>query len=96
MADLFLADCPGLLTQIRTALAADDHPALERAAHRIKGAAANLSAQRVARVSGQLEEIARLGHLAEAGATCAELEGEVVHVEHALEVLKEEGASCGS
>jgi len=96
MADLFLADCPGLLTQIRTALAADDQPTLERAAHRIKGAAANLSAQRVARVGGRLEEIARLGHLAEAGATCAELEDEIVHLEHALGVLKEEGASCGS
>jgi len=87
MADLFLADCPGLLTQIRTALAADDQPALEWAAHRIKGSAANLSAQRVARVSGRLEEIARLGHLAEAGATCAELEDEIVHLEHDLGVL---------
>ena len=94
MADLFLADCPGLLTQIRTALAADDHPTLERAAHRIKGSAANLSALRVVGVAGRLEEMARQGHLAAADAACAELEAEVVHLEHALEILKEEGASC--
>ncbi len=95
MSELFLADCPGLLTQIRTALAADDHPTLERAAHRIKGSAANLSALRVAGVAGRLEEMARQGHLTGGHAACAELEAEVVHLEHALEVLKEESASCG-
>ena len=59
MAELFLADCPGLLGRIRTALAAGDGPALERAAHRMKGSAANLSAARVVEVAGRLEEIGR-------------------------------------
>jgi len=95
MAELFLADCPGLLTRIRSALAANDESTLERAAHRMKGAAANLSAARVVGVARRLEEIARQGHLAEANATRVELEDEVVHLEHALEILKEEGVSCG-
>ena len=87
MAELFLADCTGLLDQIRAALAAGDGPTLERAAHRIEGPAANLSAPRVVGAAGRLEEIARQGHLAEADATCAELEDEVVHLEHALEIV---------
>ena len=37
MAELFLADCPGLLNQMRSALAIADGPMLERAAHRMKG-----------------------------------------------------------
>ncbi len=92
MAGPFLADCSGLLTQIRTVLAADDRPALERAAHRIKGSAANLSAPRVVRAAARLEEIARRRDVAEAGAICAELQDEVVHLEHALGFLNEEGA----
>ena len=96
MADLFLADCPGLLAQIRSALATGDGSTLERAAHRMKGSAANLSAPRVVAVAGRLEEIARDGRLAEADAACAELEDEVGRLGHALEILKEEGAACGS
>jgi CheY-like chemotaxis protein len=96
MAELFLADAPGLLAQIRTSMAAHDHPALERAAHRIKGSAANLSAARVARAAARLEEMARDGHLAEADVVCAELDDQVVRLEQALVILEEEGAPCGS
>ena len=96
MADLFLADCPGLLAQICSALATGDGSTLERAAHRIKGSAANLSAPRVVAVAGRLEEIARGGCLAEAEAACAGLEAEVGRLGHALEILKEEGAGCAS
>ena len=96
MADLFLADCPGLLAQVRAGLATEDRPMLERAAHRMKGSAANLSASRVVAVAGRLEEIGRDGPLSEAAAACAELEGEVVHLEHSLEILKEDGAACES
>ena len=96
MADLFLTDCPGLLAQIYSALATGDGSTLERAAHRIKGSAANLSAPRVVAVAGRLEEIARGGCLAEAEAACAGLEAEVGRLGHALEILKEEGAECAS
>ncbi len=96
MADLFLADCPGLLVQIRTGLAAEDRQMLERAAHRIKGSAANLSAHRVVAVAARLEEIARDDRLAEADAACAELEVEVGRLGHALEILEAEAAACES
>jgi len=96
MADLFRTDCPGLLAQVRTALAAGDGATLERAAHRLKGSAANLSAPRVVAVAGRLEEIGREGAFEGAESACVELEGEVVHLGYALEILKEEGFACVS
>ena len=81
---------------IRAALAAGDGPMLERAAHPMKGSAANLSAPRVVAVAGRLEEIGREGRFGEAQAACMELEDEVVHLGRALDVLKGEGAACGS
>jgi len=96
MAELFVADCPGLLVQIRSALATEDRPLLERSAHRLTGSAANLSAPRVVKLARRLEEIAQENDLAQAGAACAELEDEVVHLERALGVLKQEGAACES
>ncbi len=95
MAELFLADSPGLLARMHEAAAAGDGAALERAAHRMKGSAANLSARRVVAAAGRLEEIARRGDLAEADATRAELEDAVIRFEHAFEDLKKEGAPCG-
>ncbi len=96
MADLFLADCPGLLAQIRSSLATGDGSTLERAAHRMKGSAANLSAARVVVVAERLEEIARDGRLAEADGVCGELEAEVGRLKQALEILKEEVTACVS
>jgi HPt (histidine-containing phosphotransfer) domain-containing protein len=94
VADLFLADAPALLARIRAATAAGDRPTLERDAHRLKGAAANLSAGRVAGAAGRLEEIARRGDLAAAEAACAELGAEVDRLEEALAALTEAGVAC--
>jgi HPt (histidine-containing phosphotransfer) domain-containing protein len=96
LAELFLADCPGLLGQIRSALSARDCQTLERAAHRLKGAAANLSAHRVVEVARRLEEIGRDGLLAEADVACAELEAELILLERALGTLTSERAPCES
>jgi HPt (histidine-containing phosphotransfer) domain-containing protein len=96
IADLFLADCPGLLDQIRSAISTRDFPTLERAAHRLKGTAANLSAHRVVEVAQRLEEIGREGLFADADLTCAELEAELIRLERALETLTAEGVRCES
>jgi len=93
MADLFLADCPGMLSQICTALATEDRSMLARAAHRLKGSAANLSAPLVIAAAGRLDAMAREGHLADGDAA---LEDEVVHLEHALEIFTEQAAACES
>jgi CheY-like chemotaxis protein len=96
MSELFLADCPALLDQIRSALAAGDGPMLQRAAHRIKGSAANLSAARVVEVALRLEEIGRGGRLAGADSERVELADEVAKLRRALEILKGDATPCAS
>jgi two-component system, sensor histidine kinase and response regulator len=96
LVELFLADCPQILHQIRSAQSARDAQMLERAAHRLKGTAANLSAHRVVEVARRLEEIGCEGLFTEADATCAELEAELLVLGGALESLKSEGALCES
>ena len=87
MAELFLADCPGLLTEIRTALAAGDRADAGAGRPPDEGVRRQPERPRVVGAAGRLEEIARDDHLAEADAACAELEDEVGHLEHALEIV---------
>jgi CheY-like chemotaxis protein len=56
---LFIADLPGYLVRIRTAIDAGDGDALRRAAHAFKGAAANFEAAAVVQAARQLEELGR-------------------------------------
>ena len=96
MVDLVLADFPQLLTQIRTAVATHDCEMLERAAHRLKGCAANLSGPRVVHVALRLEKMGHQGDLSEAQAACGELADEVIRLERALKAFNEEDAVCKS
>jgi CheY-like chemotaxis protein len=93
VADLFLADCPGLLAEFRAGLDNADRHRLELAAHRMKGAAANLSAPRVVALAERLEELAHAGRLAEARSAFPDLEHEVGRLGGALEVLRRTSAS---
>jgi HPt (histidine-containing phosphotransfer) domain-containing protein len=58
---LFVDDAPRHLEKIREALAARDGEALRRAAHGLKGAAANFDAEGVVQASRALEEMGRTG-----------------------------------
>ena len=58
---LFVNELPGHLEQIRSALDARDALALRRAAHGLKGAAANFEASTVVDAARTLEEIGRSG-----------------------------------
>jgi two-component system sensor histidine kinase/response regulator len=67
---LFVEDAPGHLERIRQAIDARDGDALQRAAHGLKGAAANFDADGVVSASRTLEELGRTqqfdsDHLAE-------------------------------
>ena len=59
MIHLFQEDAPQLLAAMRDALQNNDMPALERAAHSLKGAASNLSAKAAAAAAAQLEKDAK-------------------------------------
>jgi len=56
---IFLADAPQLIVAMRQALAQGDMRLLERSAHSMKGAAANLSALDTVKAASQLEQSAK-------------------------------------
>ena len=60
---LFLADAPARVTAIRTAAAGGDTAGLRRAAHALKGSAANVGAQQVRDVCLALEHGASAGRI---------------------------------
>ena len=72
---LFLADLNSKCTAIRGAVDRDDMVALQHATHALRGAAANLGAERLADVCLELESLARLGAVS----------GVRQHVTHLLE-----------
>lgn len=77
LAQLFLADCPKRLAEIRRAIGAGDAVALERAAHALKGSAGNFGVGNAFAAARQLEDMGREGKLAAAGEACAALESEM-------------------
>jgi HPt (histidine-containing phosphotransfer) domain-containing protein len=85
--DLFLEEAPRLAAEVRQAVARHDAPALVRAAHRLKGSAGNLSAQRVVHLALRLEMMGREEELAGATGLCEELDYEIAEVEPLLESL---------
>jgi two-component system, sensor histidine kinase and response regulator len=70
---IFIDGAPKHLEQIRTALDAHDSEALWRAAHALKGAAANFEADDLVGAARELEELGRSGHVAEAETTWNDL-----------------------
>jgi HPt (histidine-containing phosphotransfer) domain-containing protein len=93
--ELFSRQGPLLLTEIRNAIASGDGARAEMAAHSLKGALANLGADRAAEVAFHLERLARASDLSTASATRSVLEREVAHVQQSLAVLKHSPAPFG-
>jgi two-component system, sensor histidine kinase and response regulator len=52
----FLADMPVQIEHLRTAVAAGNTPEISRLSHRIKGAAANMSCERLRNAAGKIEK----------------------------------------
>jgi HPt (histidine-containing phosphotransfer) domain-containing protein len=64
--DMLLADAPGQVAEIAEALATGDASRVERAAHSLKGAAANLAAGPTRDAAAELESMGETGDLANA------------------------------
>jgi HPt (histidine-containing phosphotransfer) domain-containing protein len=88
MAALFLDECPGYISGIRRAVAGRDAPALERAAHALRGAVSNFAAEPTAQAAQRLEQMGREGDLARSGQALRELEDELERLRPLLEGLK--------
>jgi HPt (histidine-containing phosphotransfer) domain-containing protein len=71
---LFLGDYPSQIAEIHDALARQDAPQLERAAHTLKGSAANFGAQAVVEAAFTLEKAGRNHDLKDTAETFSRLQ----------------------
>jgi HPt (histidine-containing phosphotransfer) domain-containing protein len=85
IARLFLGEYPALLAQIHAAHQRGDAQQLERAAHSLKGSAANFGARRVVESAFAVERLGKAGDLSAAGPAIAELEAELATIKPELD-----------
>ena len=71
--EIFLEDTPGLLADLDAGIKSKDMDEVERAAHTLKGAAANISAKRLQELTHQLLLRMREGKLAYAEHACDDI-----------------------
>jgi CheY-like chemotaxis protein/HPt (histidine-containing phosphotransfer) domain-containing protein len=89
--ELFLADCPERLMELHEALAHQDCTALARAAHRLKGALGNISANHALAAVRRVETSAREGDVHTATEALARLEDELARLRPLLTVFTGDG-----
>jgi CheY-like chemotaxis protein/HPt (histidine-containing phosphotransfer) domain-containing protein len=85
--ELFLADCPERLMELHEALTHQDCTALARAAHRLKGALGNISANHALAAVRCVETSARAGDVHAATEALARLEDELARLTPLLAVF---------
>jgi HPt (histidine-containing phosphotransfer) domain-containing protein len=87
LAELFQADLAKRLDEIAAAVAAGDAELLGRAAHTIKGSAANFGASRLTELALQLERFGREGNVAAVSPLLPAFKAEAARVSDALAAL---------
>ena len=87
IARIFIDDFPRSLAELRDAGARGDCALAERAAHGLKGAAANFGATRVVETSLHIEKMGRAGRLDDFGAALEALESGLASLQKELETL---------
>ena len=92
--ELFLADCPERLLELHEALTHQDFPALARAAHRLKGALGNISANHALAAVRRVETAARAGDVQAATEALARLENELARLTPLLAVYAGDGQAA--
>lgn len=85
--DIYLQDTPARMTDIGTALAAQDATAVMRAAHSIKGSSSNFGAAILADLAHEIELQGKTGNLAETATALVSLHREYERVAAALAAL---------
>jgi len=87
---MFLAECPSLLSNIKSAFIDRDANSLELASHALKGSISNFGAARACDLAFKLETMGRDSKLDSKDTLVAALEMEVGRVARAMEALVEE------
>jgi len=96
LVELFLDECPKMMGNIQASLARRDAPALQRAAHTLKGSVGNFCATPAFEAAYRLEQMGRQGDLSEGEAAWAVLEREVERLSAQLESLREDEADLAT
>lgn len=86
--DLFLQELPNYLNSLKSAIEAQDGQAVYLAAHKLKGASANLSAQQVIGLCKALEQAGRDNDLSQVNTYFTQLETACAQLKAALEKEK--------
>lgn len=84
LAAIFREDYPPLLARIGSAIERRDGPALQEAAHTLKGAVANFYAPRAVAVAGKLEHRGKISDFSAADRDYARLQSCIEQVQKAL------------
>ena len=85
LVEAYFASSPGLFANMRQAVASGEAPALQRAAHSLKGGSAGFGALRFAAQCKELEEMGKAGALGDAESKVAALEAAYAQVVAALQ-----------
>ena len=88
LAELFLLlqeDLPGSRAALQLAIEASDLPGIEKAAHRLKGTLANLSAKEAASLAAGIESAARTGDSRKIEETMAAFAPQLTAISRALD-----------
>ena len=83
--EIFLADCPWRMAELREAIALSDAQSLERAAHKLKGAAAVFDARSVVEAAEQLESLGRQNNISAAREILSHLDRQIAMLTRALQ-----------
>lgn len=87
---IYLEDAPELLGQASTSLASDDMPSLQRAAHTLKGLAANFGAAAAVAAAYAVELHAGSGQRDRAAKALPQMEAEIQRLETALRHFRDQ------
>jgi HPt (histidine-containing phosphotransfer) domain-containing protein len=85
LAGMFLEDARSRLEAVEEALQKGDAPAVERAAHTLKGGSGGMGARRMFGLCTQLEETGASGHLSQGSELLGPIREELERVDRALE-----------
>ena len=86
---VYLADLPSDTQKLRTAVLSADLPAAQKAAHRLRGASANISALALREVASTMEAVAKAGDVERLNQLLTELDAQVARLMDCL--IKEWG-----
>ncbi len=91
LVETYIADCPGLLADLRGGLASGDVVAVRRAAHTLKSTSATFGAMRLAAIGRDIETAAAADELTDLAPRIAEAEAEFAIASVALRAAAAEG-----